>query len=284
MNTLGLRRLLLFSMAMAAAALTYVASPAHAADASPWVADDHSAMRLIGGSSSNGPGQPLRAGVEIRLASGWKTYWRYPGDSGVPPRFDFAQSSNVKSVTVSWPAPQRFSDESGNTIGYTGDVIWPVHVQPKVAGEPVQLRLKVDYAVCEKLCIPVEAAAELALTGGPSDHDSSLTAAERRVPQPASLGEGSPAIRAVHLDGNRERPRVTVDVAAPSGEPVDLFVEGPTPDWALPVPHPAPAPDGLRRFTFELDGVPAAADTKGAQLRFTLVAPDRATEVTTHLD
>lgn len=284
MNTPRMRRLLLFSMALAASALTNVASPAHAADASAWVSDAHSAMRLIVGSSPNNPGVPLRAGVEIKLASGWKTYWRYPGDSGVPPRFDFAQSSNVKSVTVLWPAPQRFSDESGHTIGYKDDVIWPLHVEPKIAGEPVQLRLKLDYAVCENLCIPVEAAAELALTGGPSEHESILAAAERRVPQPASLGEGTPAIRAVHRDGNGERPRVTVDVAAPAGEPVDLFVEGPTPDWALPLPDPAPAPDGLRRFTFELDGLPVAADVKGAQLRFTLVAPDRATEVTTHLD
>ena len=62
--------------------------------------------------------RPLRAGIELRLAPGWKTYWRYPGDSGIPPRFDFAKSRNVKSVTVRWPAPQRLTDESGTSIGY----------------------------------------------------------------------------------------------------------------------------------------------------------------------
>jgi DsbC/DsbD-like thiol-disulfide interchange protein len=271
-------------MAVACGALTNVASPAHAADASPWSSDAHSAMRLIVGSLGASRGQALAAGVEIKLESGWKTYWRYPGDSGVPPRFDFAQSSNVKSVTVAWPAPQRLSDSSGSTIGYKGGVIWPIRVEPKIAGEPVQLRLKLDYAICEKLCIPVEASAELALTGGPSEHDAALAAAERRVPKPASLGEGSPGVRAVRLDASGERPRVTVDVAAPPGEPVDLFVEGPTPDWALPLPDPLPAPDGLRRFVFELDGVPPGARIEGTQLRFTLVAPDRAAEVTARLD
>jgi hypothetical protein len=101
------------------------ASRAHAADASPWDGDARSSVRLIAGDPD---GATLRAGVEIRLAPGWKTYWRYPGDSGVPPRFDFAQSSNVKSVTLSWPSPRRFVDDGGQAIGYEGDVIFPLRI------------------------------------------------------------------------------------------------------------------------------------------------------------
>ena len=52
----------------------------------------------------------VRAGIEIRLKTGWHTYWRYPGDAGVPPQFDFAGSQNVKSVDVLWPAPQRLPE------------------------------------------------------------------------------------------------------------------------------------------------------------------------------
>ena len=75
-----------------------LASPhARAADASAWDGDTRSAVRLISGIPD---GASLRAGVEIRLAPGWKTYWRYPGDSGMPPHFDFSQSSNVKSATL----------------------------------------------------------------------------------------------------------------------------------------------------------------------------------------
>jgi DsbC/DsbD-like thiol-disulfide interchange protein len=270
-------------MTIAALTLTCVASPAHAADASAWVSDAHSGVRLISGSAANADGV-LRAGIEIKLASGWKTYWRYPGDSGVPPRFDFSQSTNVKSVSVAFPAPHRFSDPSGNTIGYKDGVILPVTVEPAVPGQPVLLKLKLDYAVCEKLCLPVEAAAELALTAGPSGLDGALAAAERRVPQKAALGEGSPAIRAVRRDTTGERARVTVDVAAPADTAIDLFVEGPSPEWALPLPEPAPASEGLKRFTFELDGLPPGARAEGAELKFTLVSPDRASEVTTHLD
>src|SRR5262244_3196105 len=120
---------------------------ARAADASAWDGDARSAVRLISGIPD---GATLRAGVEIRLAPGWKTYWRYPGDSGMPPRFDFAQSSNVKSATLSWPAPRRLADEGGQSIGYDGNVIFPLRIVANNPAEPVVLRLKLDYAVCEK--------------------------------------------------------------------------------------------------------------------------------------
>src|SRR6516165_6190063 len=85
------------------------------------------ALRLIAGSAA---GSVLRAGVEIRLQRGWHTYWRYPGDAGVPPRFDFTGSQNVKAVDVLWPAPQPIPEHDLVTIGYTGDVILPLAVVP----------------------------------------------------------------------------------------------------------------------------------------------------------
>src|SRR5215475_14153567 len=110
--------------------------PAQAADASAWDKDMHSAMRLIAAGAPRGGAATFRAGVEIRLDSGWKTYWRYPGDSGVPPRFTFTRSDNVKSVAIGWPAPHRFSDASGGSIGYKDHVIFPLTVEPQDATKP----------------------------------------------------------------------------------------------------------------------------------------------------
>jgi len=90
-----------------------VSRPALAGDASAWDGDQRAAVRLIAGAQR---GTVRRAGIEIRLAPGWKTYWRYPGDSGIPPRFDFSQSKNVKSVTVRYPAPHRLTDEKGAEV------------------------------------------------------------------------------------------------------------------------------------------------------------------------
>ena len=111
---------------LAAASLFGAASSAAiAADASPWDDDLQSAARLIAAPAHNeSGGRVFRAGVEIKLKEGWKTYWRYPGDSGVPPVLDFSKSQNVKAVTVLYPAPMRFPDGAGgNSIGYKGDVI-----------------------------------------------------------------------------------------------------------------------------------------------------------------
>src|SRR6266568_6675285 len=146
-------------------AALYVAcatSEVRAGDASPWQRDAHSAVRLLAGSRS---GAVLLGGIAIQLQPGWKTYWRTPGDSGVPPRFDFTKSDNIEAVTILWPAPTRFPDGAGgDSLGYQKHVVLPLRIVVKNPDKPVTLRAAINYAVCEKLCIPVEANTELAFT------------------------------------------------------------------------------------------------------------------------
>src|SRR6201991_2124231 len=206
---------------------------AKAEDASPWQRDAHSAVRLLAGSRSGGV---LLGGLAFQLQSGWKTYWRTPGDSGVPPRFDFSKSDNVEAVTVMWPAPLKFDDGAGgHSIGYHDQVVLPLRIVPKSADKPVTLRAEINYAVCEKLCIPVEASIELPFSSVASTEDAALFAALDTVPKPANIGDPNPlTIRDVKRDG---KSTVLVDVdAPPDAKEVNLFVEGPAPDWALPVP------------------------------------------------
>jgi DsbC/DsbD-like thiol-disulfide interchange protein len=274
------------TIALCAMSLIAVGNASAGDDASPWDGDGRSAMRLIAGSSATPERTPIRAGIEIRLKNGWHTYWRYPGDAGVPPRFDFAGSQNVKSVEVRWPAPQPIPEQGLVTIGYTGDVILPVAIVPQNSGEPIKLRLKIDYAVCEALCVPAEGKAELTLSGGPSSHDAALAAAEARLPHKTALGEGSAlAIKSVRREAAGGRARIVVDVAAPPAAAIALFAEGPTPEWALPVPVAVDgAPQGLHRFAFDLDGAPPGATYDGAAIALTAVAGDAAIEVVTRLD
>ena len=184
-------------LAVAACAIFHSSAvPAAAEDASRWDGDARSAIRLIAGSRS---GDIVRAGVEIRLKPGWHTYWRYPGDAGVPPRFDFQGSQNIKSVDVRWPAPKRLPEAGMTAIGYDRDVILPLVIVPQDPAKPVVLRLKLDYAVCEKLCVPADGKAELALADGrrPSEPWSrpkracrrrSSSARERASPSAPSSG------------------------------------------------------------------------------------------------
>jgi DsbC/DsbD-like thiol-disulfide interchange protein len=255
-------------------------------DASAWDGDARSAVRLIVGSWRDETSAPMRAGIEIRLKPGWHTYWRYPGDAGVPPRLDFAGSRNVKALTVLWPAPQRIVEHGLSVIGYTKDVILPVLVMPQDRAAPVTLRLKVEYAVCEKLCVPAQGTAQLALAGGLSSQDAALADAQSRVPKKRALGEGSMlAIRSVRREESLPRSRVVIDVAAPPSASVELFAEGPSSDWALPLPIAAgAAPAGLQRFAFDLDGAPPGAKYEGAVITITAVAADDAIEVIAPLD
>jgi len=258
-------------------------APARAADASPWVEDTYSAIRLIAGANQSGA-DSLRAGIEIKMQPAWHTYWRYPGDSGVPPRFSFSGSDNLATVKVLYPAPHAFTDEVGTTIGYKGNVILPLRVFPRQMDKPVTLRAKIDYAVCDRLCVPVEAHLELTLSGAGGADNPALAAAEARVPKPVSAAEAGLTARRANDD--KLKPLVFVDLAAPTGQTVELLVEGPTSEWALPIPKPAQgAPPGHQHFGFELDGLPPGVDPKGPfELTFTIVQGDRATEVKTHLD
>ncbi len=261
-------------------------SVARAQDASAWDKETHAEARLLAGSMiKTADAAFLRAGIEIRLDPGWKTYWREPGDSGVPPTLDFSGSENVKSVTVLWPAPERFPDGAGgNSIGYLGRVILPLRVIPQDTAKQSSVHLKLAYAICGNLCVPAEANLELALSGKGAE-EMAIEKEELRVPRRVALGAGKDLfIRSVHREPGGEHERVTVEVAAPKDATVDLFVEGPTPDWSLALPEPSGTTGDLRRFTFDLDGLPPGAHTEDAILTFTAVSGDDAIEVPVHLD
>ena len=262
--------------------MSSLAIEARAQDASPWQRDGHSAIRLLAGSRS---GTVLLGGIAFQLQPGWKTYWRTPGDSGVPPRFDFSKSENIEAVTVLWPAPKKFDDGAGgSSLGYHDQVVLPLRIVAKSTDKPVTLRAAVNYAVCDKLCVPVEADVELAFTSVASTEDSVLFAALDTVPKPANVGDPNPlTIRDVKREG---KSTVLVDVVAPSeARDINLFVEGPTPDWALPVPKLLEhSPSGVKRFAFELDGLPPGEKPEGAALKLTLVSGDRSYEFNINLD
>jgi DsbC/DsbD-like thiol-disulfide interchange protein len=270
-----------FALAIALSALLALSCPArpHAAEPSAWSDAHGGAVRLVPGEQT-APGS-FRAGLEFRLAEGWKTYWRNPGDAGVPPTFDWSRSDNVAKVTLSWPGPQRFDDEGGTSIGYKGDVILPIEVDAKDRAKPATLSLALDYAVCETICVPAKGEATLVLD--PSDPGSPREAeririAQGRVPVPSPLGApGKVGIDEVMVDRSETPPRLVVVARAPPG--AGLFVEGPD-NWYLPVPTPEAGQrrDGLVQFVLPLEGTPKGAVLAGTPLRFTLVSSDGSVE------
>ena len=244
--------------------------PARAEVESPWSAPEGTAVRLVAGARE---GAVHHAGVEIRLASGWKTYWRYPGDAGIPPQFNWSDSDNVERVEIDWPAPIRFDEGGATSIGYQHDVILPLRVVPKDSGQPVRLDLALDFAVCSTICQPASASVALDIpAAGAAPTSPALENATAQVPRPIGIGaSGAPAIEEARLEGTGDKARIRVTARLADPAAGDLFVEGPNEDWALPLPERQPGADGRTVFVLPVEGVPKGASLADSPLRFTLV-------------
>lgn len=275
------RRTFLSSLAVLAAPGFALSRQAFAgAAASDWSRDSRSAIRLIGaGSTGEAAALRHRAGLQVTLSPGTKTYWRTPGDSGVPPMFDWSGSDNVADVQLAWPAPHRFADGGGQSIGYKMDVVFPLLVTPRDPAKPVLLAAKVDYAVCDNICIPAKGEARLALAAGPaSDPALAGEVAKFAARVPLSAQEGM-ALSVVSVDTGGAHPVATLaaKVGADAGR-VDLFAEGPEATWSLPLPEALDTAGPVRRFRLTLDGAPRGVVALDHPITFTLVAGPRALE------
>lgn len=260
--------------------------------ATPWVELNNARARLVAGPPAAKAAKSYLAGVEITLAEDWKTYWRMPGDAGVPPMFDWTGSTNVASLKVLYPAPSRMSEPAAETIGYKKSVLFPVEVVPKDASRPVGLALAMEFGVCRDICIPAEAKFSLTLqpavmAGAPLP---AVVAALEKVPrQQASRRAMDPRLKGATAKLEGDAPRLTIEANFPRGsERADIFIEAPD---GLYVPMPkrlpdarsgpadltADAADGLVRFEVDLKG--SAEDLRGKTLLLTLVSDAGATEI-----
>jgi DsbC/DsbD-like thiol-disulfide interchange protein len=261
-------------------ALGIGAAPAFAAESS-WNDSGKAKVRLVSAGAPSS-GAPIRAGVEIRLERGWHTYWRYAGDAGIPPRFDWSRSTNLASAEVLWPAPQRIPVEDGiESIGYKDSVLLPVRVTPRDPAKPVALRLKLDFGICEKICIPASADVALEVAPGAAQSFPALDKAEARVPAKATVGSPGPLrITAVKTERGKNA-IVLVDVEVLAGAPFDLFAEDPADGWSPPLPKRKGGKDGRARFAIKLDQTGASPPKN---LRLTLAAGERSIEAVATLD
>jgi len=161
------------------------------------------------------------AALHLTLAPGWKTYWRAPGDAGIPPRFDWAGSQNIASATIHWPRPDIFDINGLRTIGYQGDLILPVEFTPLRRGAPMTVTGRVDLGVCEDICVPMvlDLAADLPQSTRP---DPVIRAALALVPGTAS----SAGMSAVHCTAEpiRDGLRLTTAITIPRLGPDEFAV------------------------------------------------------------
>jgi DsbC/DsbD-like thiol-disulfide interchange protein len=208
-------------LVLAAATMTGPQQVQAEAGASNWVRGNLSQVRLIAGKFD---GKTWQAGVEIRLKGRAHTYWRNPGDGGVPPVFDFSKSANVAGAKALFPAPSRSGKPGEEIIGYEHAVVFPVQVTPASPAAPVKLNLHLNYAACEKICVPEQA--KLSLTLKPSTPVPAtaqlIDAYVARLPKPLA----TPGAPKLHVANKAPEKTWTFRIEGVTKGPSDLFIEG----------------------------------------------------------
>ncbi len=277
----GLVRILCFAAAVLAAG-TVRAQDA----ASDWVRHPEVSVRLVAATADTGTARVLRLGIEIALKKGWKTYWRSPGDAGLPVEIDWNGSANLAQAKLRHPVPQRFELFGIETTGYAGNVILPVEATLAEAGKPASLRAGVDLLVCEDVCIPYRADLSLDLPAGvgtPSAQAHDIARFASLVPPVDVDGKGANGLVIEGADLRRgpqgallARVRADPALTAP-----DILVEGP-PGWSFARPVVRLA-EGGRSATLTVAAVagPGAAPfAAGGEVTLTLIDGARAVERT----
>lgn len=223
-----------WARSVAVALLGVWASVAHAAEpaSSNWFVTGQGQVRLIAASPGAGTGDTVQLGLQFQLAPHWKIYWRSPGDAGYPPRLDWTGSTNLKSASLAWPAPIRFSLSGLETIGYQNEVVLPVLAQLEHAGEAVHIQAALQYLTCAEICIPYETTFSLDLPvtapagAGPANGFADLIAQyQEKVP-----GDGKTsglAVTGAEFEASPKPVLVLRLAADPSLAHPDAFIEGP---------------------------------------------------------
>ena len=223
------------SFALLAALVLALALPAlsprsAAAAASDWGRAEMVEARLIG--AVNGVGATATAtvalGLQVRLWPGWKTYWRSPGDAGLPPRLDWTGSANLAGVDIAWPAPIRFSVFGLETFGYEGELVLPLTARLVTPGKPLALKLAAELLVCHDICVPARFDLALTLPAGPvTPAPEAGPIAEAVKAVPGDGREAGLALAALRDASGPDGP--AVEIEAEAREPFvapDIFLEG----------------------------------------------------------
>ncbi|WP_343717419.1 protein-disulfide reductase DsbD domain-containing protein [Inquilinus sp.] len=271
-------------LAAAALSLAALAGPGLAGAAeTPWQQAKGASARLVTAVDGTGTLGEIPAGLHIRLDPHWKTYWRSPGDAGLPPALDWAGSQNLGTATLAYPAPHRFQLFGLETYGYETEVVFPLTLPVAQAGQPQHLALAATVLVCSDICIPANFKFALDLPAGPAAPDPDAANLIDRYANTVP-GDGAAAGLAIGpVAATAAGPNGGLRIEATAREPFqapDVFVEG-TPGDAFAAPRITTS-EGGRRLVAEIDRIQSADDPpkglSGTPVALTLVDGPRSVE------
>lgn len=153
------------------------------------------------------------AAIHLSLEPGWKTYWRTPGDAGIPPSFDWSGSRNLQTVAVTWPTPEVFDQNGYRSIGYKNELVIPLTLAPSETGAPITLKLDMDIGICSDICVPHQLNFATTLEGSDAKPTPAIAAAMAQTPY--SAREAGVTRATCQIEPTRDGLRIKARVTAP---------------------------------------------------------------------
>lgn len=250
--------------------------------AGDWQKDDDVAVRLIAGVDGVGEEKFIPLGLDIQLAPDWHTYWRSPGDAGLPPQIDWRDSlsgGNLQKVTLLYPAPKRYSVYGLETIGYRDHVVLPIEAELRMQGQALKVSAALSLLVCNDICVPKHFDLKLTVPTGPAKESTeAMLIHQYRALVPKDAENSGLSIKKIVNDGRD----LTLEVAArfPMVDP-DLFVEdNKNISFGAPIITIAPNKLSAQFRVSPTDSLPEGVKLAGLPLTFTVTDRFHALEQT----
>ena len=172
------------------------------------------------------------AAIKITLAPGWKTYWRAPGDAGIPPQFDWSGSANLRgTVGIIWPTPKVQKQNGMRTIGYSDQVVLPITLAPRRSGKPVKLRATLDIGVCKDICVPYQLKLKTTLDSASTKPTPAIAAALAARPYSAAEAGVTAATCALRPNADGLEIETQITLPAMGGREVVVIEPGQAGVW-----------------------------------------------------
>jgi len=251
---------------------TLLAGPALADDHD----EDHAAVDILPGWRTDA-GTHMAA-LRVTLDEGWKTYWRAPGEAGLPPLFDWAQSENVQGVTVHWPVPDIFLSSGIETLGFHDELVLPLEIHPGDPAADILLSGDLQMGICDNICVPFQTEVSAHLSGAETVADPRIELALQR--RPDSAVEAGLVSARCEVDPIADGLRVTahLDLPARGGEELAVIEAADRSIWV----SAAKLERAGGVLTAVADLVPPTAapfELDLDTLRFTVLADGRAVDI-----
>lgn len=240
-------------------ALAGTPTPANA-DTTPWEQSEGGRMRVISLPADH-TGR-IDAVLQIELKPGWITYWREPGEAGIPPKITLEPSSGATLTSLSFPVPDLIENGEMKDIGYDRSVSLPFVLQAQPGSDEANAKLTAFIGVCLNICIPFEASFDIRKDHGQSakpDEVEAIEAAKATLPE-----EATEDFKVQNFHITPDKTLLGVELRLPEDAPkeTEIFVAGPS-GYAYFEPQNMVRDKRKLTFYMNIKGLPKTYNPKG---------------------